>query len=133
MRIVESSPLLRNVLIVDGAFSGASGLALAAGAGPLADLFGLPYALVLGAGLFLIPYAGFVAFLGARELLPRALVWFVVAGNALWTIESLALLVAGQTSPTSLGAAVVIAQALVVAVIAEAQAIGLKRSEPLTA
>jgi hypothetical protein len=126
MRFVIPSPLLRNVLVVDAAFSGASGVALAAAAAPLASLSGLPHALVLGAGVFLMPYALFVGSLGLCAMLPRGLVWFVVAGNALWTVESLATL--AQTTPTSFGLAAVIAQATVVAAIAAAQAIGLKQS-----
>lgn len=131
MRFVASSPLLRNVLIVDAAFSGASGLALAAAAGPLAGQFGLPHALVLGAGVFLMPYAIVVGSLGLFAALPRGLVWFVVAGNALWVVESLVLL--AQTSPTPAGVFAVVAQAVVVAAIAAAQAIGLGRSVPVTA
>ena len=126
MRFIVSSPLLRNVLIVDAAFSGASGIALAAGAAPLAAAFGLPHALVLGAGVFLMPYALFVGSLGLWAMLPRGLVWFVVAGNALWVVESLATLT--QTAPTQLGIAAIVAQATVVAAIAAGQAIGLKRS-----
>lgn len=128
MRFVVPSPLLRNVLIVDAAFSGASGVTLAAAAAPLAGLTGLPHALVLGAGVFLMPYALFVGSLGLRAMLPRGLVWFVVAGNALWVVESLVTL--AQTAPTQLGVAAIIAQATVVAAIAAGQAIGLKQSSP---
>ena len=128
MRFVVSSPLLRNVLIVDAAFSGASGVTLAAAGAPLAAAFGLPQALVLGAGVFLMPYALFVGTLGLWAMLPLGLVWFVIAGNALWVVESLALL--AKTSPTSLGIAAVVAQATVVAAIAAGQAIGLRRSQP---
>lgn len=126
MRFVSSSPLLRNVLIVDAAFSGASGIALAALATPLAAQSGLPHGLVLGAGVFLMPYAIVVGSLGLCALLPPAVVWFVVAGNALWVVESLVTL--AQTSPTPFGVALVGAQAAVVAAIAAAQAIGLRRS-----
>ncbi len=128
MRFVVSSPLLRNVLIVDGAFSGASGVTLAAAAAPLAEAFGLPHGLVLGAGVFLLPYALFVGALGLWAMLPRGLVWFVVAGNVLWVVESLVTL--AQTSPTPLGIAAIVAQATVVAAIAAGQWTGLKRSQP---
>ena len=115
MRFVVSSPLLRNVLLVDAAFSGASGVALAAAAAPTAALTGLPYALVVGS-------------LGLCAMLPRGLVWFVVAGNALWVVESMATLM--QTTPTSAGIVAVVAQATVVAAIAAAQAVGLRQSAP---
>ena len=72
MRLVASSPLLRNVLIVDSAFSGASGLTLASAAAPLSGLLGLPHTLVLGAGVFLLPYAIVVGSLGLCAYLPRA-------------------------------------------------------------
>ena len=128
MRFVIPSPLLRNVLVVDAAFSGASGVALAAAAAPLASLSGLPHALVLGAGVFLMPYALFVGSLGLCAMLPRGLVWFVVAVNALWVVESLVTL--AQTTPTPLGIVAIVAQATVVAAIAAGQWIGLKRSQP---
>ena len=128
MRFVVSSPLLRNVLIVDAAFSGASGVVLAAAAAPLATAFGLPHRLVLGAGVFLLPYALFVGTLGLWAMLPRGLVWFVIAGNTLWVIESLVTL--AQTAPTQLGVAAIVSQAVVVAAIAAGQWIGLNRSQP---
>ncbi len=131
MRMIQSSSLLRNVLIVDAAFSGASGVALAGLAQPLSAMSGLPYGLILGAGVFLMPYAIVIGSLGLCSMLPPAVVWFVVAGNALWVVESLVTL--AQTSPTAFGVAAVGAQAVVVAAIAAAQAIGLKRSEPLAA
>ena len=127
MRFVVSSPLLRNVLVVDAAFSGASGITLAAAATPLAAAFGLPHGLVLGAGVFLMPYALFVGALGLWAMLPRGLVWFVIAGNALWVVESLVTL--AQTAPTQLGVAAIVSQAVVVAAIAAGQRMGLKRSQ----
>ena len=134
MRFVVSSPLLRNVLIVDAAFSAASGVMLAATATPIASLAGLPHSLVLGAGIFLLPYALFVGTLGLCTMVVQygtdkllTLVWFVVAGNALWVAESLVTL--AQTSPTAFGLAAIIAQATVVAAIAAGQAIGLRQSQ----
>lgn len=131
MRFVISSPLLRNVLIVDAAFSGASGIVLAAAATPLAAAFGLPHGLLLGVGVFCLAYAIFVGSMGLAPVLPRGLVWFVVAGNALWVIESLVTL--AQTAPTQLGVVAIVAQATVVAAIAAGQWIGLKRSRPARA
>ena len=97
----------------------------------MAAAFGLPQALVLGAGVFLMPYALFVGSMGLCSMLPRGLAWFVVAGNALWVVESLVTL--AQTSPTPFGVALVGAQAVAVAAIAAAQAIGLKRSPAFAA
>jgi len=128
MRFVVSSPLLRNVLIVDAAFSAASGVLLLAGGAALAGAFGLSPTLVLCVGVFCLVYAIFVGSLGLAPMLPRGIVWLVVAGNTIWAIESIALL--SQVQPTSLGLAAIVGQATVVAALAAGQWIGLKRSAP---
>jgi succinate dehydrogenase hydrophobic anchor subunit len=53
--------------------------------------------------------------------------WTVVLGNAAWVLGSVLLLVAGFEHPTTLGMAYVIAQAVIVAIIAELEYTGLKR------
>jgi hypothetical protein len=44
--------------------------------------------------------------------------WLVVAGNGLWVVASLMLVLAGWIAPNPLGIAFIVAQALVVAVLA---------------
>ena len=114
-------------LVLDAAASGATGLLLVAGAGVLEDLLGLPVALLRDAGLILIPYVAFVAWVGTRETITRGAVWAIVAANALWAIASVGLLASGWVAPTALGYAFVIAQAVVVALLGELQYAGLKR------
>jgi hypothetical protein len=122
------SPFLRRVLSLDALASGATGVLLAVGAGPLEGLLGLSPALTRPAGIFLIAYAAAVAWLASRPAFPRALIWTVIVGNSLWVIESLSLLVTGWVHPTGLGYAFVVAQAVVVALLAELQFIGLRRA-----
>ncbi len=110
-----SSSFLRKVLALDAVASGATGLLLAAGAGPLEGLLGLSPALTRPAGLFLIPYALLVAWMASRPSLPRGAVWAVVVVNALWAVESVTLVGAGWVHPTLLGALFICAQAAVVA------------------
>lgn len=124
----QPSTLLRQALIGDAIASGGTGLLMAAGSGVLPEWLGLPHGLLLGAGLFLLPYAGFVAFLGTRPLLTRAIVWLVIVMNGLWAVESLALLLGGWLAPTRLGTAFVVMQALVVLAFAQLQYIGLRRT-----
>ena len=131
-RIVPSG-FLRRVLLADAACSGAMGLLLALLAGPLSRWFGLPSSMLLQVGLFLLGFAGFVAVLGLRQASPRLLFWLVIAGNALWALDSVLLLVSGWVAPTALGGAFVVAQALVVALLAELEYTGLRRSAPLAA
>lgn len=128
---VHPNPFLRNVLALDAVVSGVTGLLLIAGAGLLEDLLGLPVALMREAGLILIPYVAFVAWVGMRETIARSSVWAIIATNAIWAVASVGLLVSGLVAPTSLGYAFVIAQAVVVALLGELQYAGLKRPAAL--
>jgi hypothetical protein len=56
------------------------------------------------------------------------LVWAVILCNAVWVADSLLLLMSGWVQPTALGTAFVLAQALLVGLFAELQALGLRRS-----
>jgi hypothetical protein len=124
----QPAPLLRYALIGDALASSATGLPLAGGAGLLTGLLGLPEQLMRYAGLFLLPYAAVVAYVGTRATVSRAAVWTIITANAIWVVESIVILVGGWVSPTPLGVAFVAAQALIVAAFAEAQFIGLRRS-----
>ena len=128
--MIHASLLLRRALLADGLISGAMGLLLAIGYGALSPLLLLPESLLLQTGLFCVVYGVFVGWLGARDALPRPLVWLVIIGNALWTLGSLALLVSGAVSPNVLGVAFVMVQAVTVGVFADLQYLGLRRSAP---
>jgi hypothetical protein len=121
--------LLRRALQADAIFSGASALLLSFGADALAPMLHLPEALLRETGLFLIAYTALVGWLGTRPSLPKALVAIVVAGNAAWTIASIALLFSGWVTPNLLGEVLVAAQAIAVGVFAELQYVGWRRSE----
>ncbi len=128
MSSFSPSPFLRYALVGDAVASGATGLLLVLGAGGLTGLLGLPEALMRPAGLILLPYAAVVACLGTRATISRRAVWAVIAVNGIWVADSLILLASGWVSPTALGYAFVLAQALAVLVFAEAQYFGLRRS-----
>jgi hypothetical protein len=126
--MIHSSQFLRRALLADAVFSGISAIGLTLGGGAFASLFSLPEALLRETGLFLIAYAALVGWLGSRPLVPKALVVLVIAGNALWTLASVALLFSGAVSPNLLGQIVVVAQAIATGVFAELQYVGLRRS-----
>jgi hypothetical protein len=133
MSTIHPSPFLRKSLLLDAAASGATALLLIAGASLLDGLLGLPVALMREAGLILVPFVAFVAWVGTREDVARGAVWTIIAANALWVAASIGLLVSGWVAPTALGYAFVIAQAAVVALFAELQYAGLKRPQPIAA
>jgi hypothetical protein len=133
MKLIQPAPFLRQALLADAVTSAACAVLLIAAAGFLEGLLGLPAALLRGAGLMLLPFVAFLVVLASRENVPRAAVWAVIGANAFWAIESAILLVSGWVDPTPAGIAFVIAQAAVVALYAELQVVGLKRSAALAA
>jgi hypothetical protein len=126
--MINPSLFLRRAILADAIFSGASALLLTFGAAALARWLSLPEALLRETGLFLIAYAAVVGWLGTRQSLPKALVMIVIAGNAAWTIASIALLFSGAVTPNLLGEAAIAIQAIAVGTFAELQYIGLRRS-----
>ena len=122
------NPFLRQILVVDAAVSGAAGLLMTAGAPFLSPLLGLPESLLFWAGLALFPFVALLVVTARRGEASRLVVVNIIAINALWVAASFGLLVSGWVAPTLLGYAFVIAQALAVALLAELQFIGLRRT-----
>ena len=131
--ILRSPSLLKYALLGDALASGAMGLLLVAAAAPLAGLLGLPESLLRMVGASLLPFAAIVAWIGTRAEPPRAAVWAVVAYNALWVVESFALLLVGWYAPSPIGIAFIVVQAVVVAAFAELQVFGLRTARPIVA
>lgn len=125
---ISPSPLLRTALLADAVASAGSGTLLLVARTPLSPLLGLPADALTAAGLFTLVYGLALALLARRAQLPRGLVGVVIAGNLLWVAGSFALLFQPSLNPTAWGIAYVTAQALGVAVLAELQFFGLRRS-----
>lgn len=126
--MINPSSFLRRALIADAIFSGVAALGFSFGAGAFAGLFNLPEGFLREVGLFLIAYAAFVGWLGARAAMMKPLVLLVIVGNTAWTLGSIALLFSGAVAPNALGMAMVVAQAIATGVFAELQYIGLRKS-----
>ena len=131
MSVLSSPNFLRNVLWADAASCLGSGLLQLLFTGSMARLLGLPPALLLWSGLFLLVYAGAVAFIATRDPLPRPVVWVLVAGNLGWAVACVLLVLGGGLAPTTPGTAWILVQALTVAVLAELQFFGLRRAAVL--
>jgi hypothetical protein len=126
MSVNPTSSFLRNVLLVDAATCAAAGLLMALGAMPMQEMLGLPAPLLRYAGLSLIPFAAALVYLSRRPA--SGAVVAVIAANAAWVAASVLILVVGAIEPNRLGAAFVLAQAATVAVLAEMEYVGLRRS-----
>jgi hypothetical protein len=128
--MINSSTFLRGAFLADAIISGAMALLLVTAASALAPLLALPEPFLRETGLLLMPYALFVGYLGSRVRLPVRLAWLIVAGNAVWTLASFALLLANWLSPNLFGEIFIAAQAVAVGVLAELQYVGTRRSGP---
>src|ERR1700756_4499017 len=126
--MIHSSQFLRRALLADAVFSGISAVLMTFAAGAFASLLNLPEALLRETGLFLIAYAAFVGWLSTRGSAPKTLVIIVIAGNAAWTVASVALLVSVWVNPNVFGEGGVVAQAIAAGVFAELQCIGVRKS-----
>src|ERR1700745_465925 len=126
--MIDASTFLRRALLADAVFRGVAAIGFTFGAVAFATLFNLPEALLRETGLFLIAYTALVGWLATRPAPPKASGMGGVAGNAAWTLASIALLFSGAISPNLLGEIVVVAQAIATGVFAELQYIGLRRS-----
>lgn len=128
MSVFASPRFLPNVMWADAASCAATGALQVAFTGALARLTGLPAALLMGTGVFLLAYAAAAAFMASRSTPPRTLIGLVVVGNFGWAVACAVLLVGGAFPVTALGTAWVIAQAVTVVVLAELQWTGLRRT-----
>jgi hypothetical protein len=126
--MILSSQFLRRALLADAVFSGVSALVMTLDAGTLAPFLNLPEGLLRETGLFLITYTALVGWLWSRPSAPKVLVMIVIAGNAAWTLASIALLFSGAVSLNLVGEIVVVAQAIATGVLAELQYVGLRKS-----
>jgi hypothetical protein len=125
---VRTSPLLRRVLLADAATCVAAGLLMLLGAGLLDQLLGMPSALLRYAGASLLPFAAVLVYVGTRQYSSRAALWAVIAWNAVWAFDSIALIVTGWVAPTGLAIVFVAAQAAAAALFAALEYVGLRRS-----
>jgi len=126
--MINPSPFLRRALQIDALFSGVSALLLVFGAGLLAPLTNLPEGFLRNTGLVLVVFVLGVGYLASREMMPKMAVWAVIAINAVWTVDSIALLASGWVSPNLLGQVFIVMQAIAVGVFAELEFIGLRKS-----
>jgi hypothetical protein len=126
--MINPSLLLRRAFLLDAIVSGMMAVLLTLGAGSLAPMFNLPETLLSETGLFLIAYTALVGWLATRQSMPKSLVIIVIAGNAAWTVASIAVLFSGSVTPNLLGELFVAGQAIVPGALAELQYIGLRRS-----
>ncbi len=129
---------LRLSLKLDAVATGALGALVLLAAGtvvgdqrPFVVLLGIPLALLVPVGVFLVAYAAFVWIVGSRRVSgPGA--WAAVAINLVYAVGCVVVVAAGWFPLTTLGVAFVLVQAAAVFFFAGMQVLGLRRSRPAT-
>lgn len=120
---------VRRVLLVDSLTCAAAGGFMTLASGPLATVTELPRSLLFIAGLCLLPVSALFVWMAFTRVLSRQLVIVAVVGNIAWVIASMAALANNEPSPW--GVAFVLAQALVVGVLALLEALGAQAPRQL--
>jgi hypothetical protein len=128
MSLIPSLPSLRSLLVFDAVTCAVMGALLVLGSGTLAGLTLLPTALLTEAGIVLLAVAAFILFVATRRVMPALGVIAIIAGNALWVLGSLAVLLA--TTPNALGTGFVLVQAFAVAALAALELAGWRAAAP---
>lgn len=123
------SNFLRIVIGADAAACGLMGAGFAFDAGLLSPYLGLTPAFMQPVGWFLLVYAVGLVLMALRPRLPRAAVWALVAFNAVWAIESFAIMALGWVQPTQLGVGFIAVQAVAALIVGDLQYIVLRRAK----
>ncbi len=129
--------LLRLVLKLDAVATGAVGALMLLAAGtvvgdgrPFVVLLGIPLAVLVSVGLFLIAFAAFVWIAGSRRRVSGPGAWAAVAINVAYVAGCIVVVAGGWLPLSALGVAFVLAQAAAVALFVALQYLGLRRSRP---
>jgi len=124
---VGRGTLLHRALQLDACASAVLGALLVATSGAAGQLLDLPAMPLLDAGVVMLVWAGVTGWLGTRARVPRRGAVAVIIMNALWTVDSVALLLTGWVEPNGLGVAFVVVQALAALGLTALQYVGLRR------
>ena len=119
---------LRNVLIINAASSGVTGLILMIVPGFIAGLFETsntqPF---IGVGIFLVAFAFLVFRVSLQKPLRFATVWFIIAVDSLWILTSISVITLRLFDISTLGYVFIAAVAAWVMLMAYLQFNGIKQ------
>ena len=123
---ISITPMLKKVLYLDAAMSGAAGVLMVAGSAVLAPLLEIPAGLLFWAGLALVPFVALLVLTARSAEISRLMLFDIVLVNALWVVASFAIMLAGLVQPNVFGIAFISIQALAVAGLTALQFAGLR-------
>ncbi len=117
---------LRFALRLDAVCSGLVGIAMAAAAGPMSSLTGLPRAVEYALAAFFVAY-GITVFGLSRLASVRTVGTWLIVGNLLFTVASIVVVLAGPWSLSAAGVVAVLAGGAFTLVMADLQFLGVRR------
>ena len=123
-----NSATLPVLLVLDAVLSSVTGVVMIVAADLVEPLLNVPAVVMRSAGVLLLPFAGMVFFFSRPAQLTRSRVFTVIALNLAWVAASVLVLVTEWIQPNTVGMVIVLFQAGLVAVLAELQFAGLRRS-----
>jgi hypothetical protein len=119
---------LRNVLMINGLSSGATGLILAAASAFIADVLNVSgTSPVMAAGWFLIFFAALVLYTARQKMISRRLVITIILLDIIWVIASAIVVTVSVLQLSRIGYSLILAVALWVALMAILQINGLRK------
>jgi hypothetical protein len=121
MSVKTSPQFLRYVLWADAVSCLACGILQVGLTVALSSRFGLSQTLLFETGVFLLLYGTAVGFLATRNSVPKAILWVLIVGNVLWGVSAVGILLMGDARITLLGKGYIVAQALMVMILAQLQ------------
>jgi hypothetical protein len=127
MTDLKLNTFLKKVLLLDLVVSAATTLMLLTAAGWLAEPLGLSAVMLRGTGIVLLPWVALLAWIIWKQTVANFIIWLVIAGNAIWAIDSIAVLFTDWLAPSALGIGFIIGQAVIIGIFAELQFIALRR------
>ncbi|WP_219943116.1 hypothetical protein [Iamia sp. SCSIO 61187] len=119
--------VLRRVLLVDAAVTGANGVAYLAGASLLDGVLGVSVGALRPIGAFLVAFAAVVAVVATRRPVPGGAVRELALANAAWVGASLVVAATDALDANGVGTAWTVLQAVTVAGFAALQVWALRR------
>lgn len=124
---------LRRVLWFDAISGIGTGVLHLVASGPLSQALGLPGALLMASGMAIFAFVTLAAWLAMQPTPPRSGLSVIVVGNLAWSAGCVWLALGGVSGATAIGVGYLLVQAVVVAILAELQWMGLRPRKPAMA
>jgi hypothetical protein len=124
--VAEDRGLLRMLLKLDAAASGALGVLSLVASPALDDLLGTPLALLVPVGLLLVAWAAALWAIASRPRINKTVVRVVILLNLLYAVDGVVIVAAGLFPLTALGTAFALFQVGAVTLFAAAQLYALR-------